>query len=120
MANIGRTLLITLKATLTRASSGEEVSKDIDVMVGPREEYHYVSQQHITCVYNAEDDDLALFHMGEPLATDEFFSAGLPFDWKSDIVKGSLLQVRVKGFKTVFSSNLLNRKPRDFDLFYSV
>ena len=62
MAYQERILLITVKVTLTKASSGEEVSKDIDVLVGRREEYHYVSQEHVTCEYNAEDGAITLFH----------------------------------------------------------
>ena len=103
MANQDRILMITVKVTLTKASSGEEVMTDFDVLVGCREEYHYVSQEHVTCVYNAEDDDITLFHKGEPLVNKIKFSSFLPSGWNPDIDEGSLLQVRVKGFKTYAS-----------------
>ena len=120
MTNQKKIFFITVKATLTKALSGEEVSKDIDVIVGRKEEYRYVSQEHVTCEYDDEDEDITLFHKGEKLSNMEAFTNELPFDWIVEIANGSPLQVRVKGFKTVCSSNLLYLKPSEQNsLFWS-
>ena len=111
--------MITVKVTLTRVSSGKEVSTDVDILVGPRKKYHYVSQEQVTCEYNGKDGDITLFHKGERLLTDKSFSYELPIDWKPDIDKGSLLQVRVKGFKT-FCSLKIFMKIREIDNLSSV
>ena len=117
MANQEKIFFETVKATLTKVLSGEEVSKDIDVIVGRKEEYRYVSQEHVTCEYDVKSEDITLFHKDEKLSC---ISNQLPFDWIMEIDDGSTLQVRVKGFKTVCSSNLLYLKPHEQDsLFWS-
>ena len=112
MANQKKIFFITVKATLTIALSGEEVSKDIDVIVGRKEEYRYVSQEHVTCEYDVKSEDITLFHKGDKLSC---ISNQLPFFWTIAIDYGSTLKVRVKGFKTVCSSNLFYLKPHEVD-----
>ena len=105
MTNEEKILFITIKATLTKAASDEEVGFDVDLKVGCREECRYIRQENVTCQY--KEDELELFHQAESLLTCEEFTAWLPIDWMTDIEEGSLVQVRVKGFKTVCSSKSL-------------